>query len=894
MVWRFRKFFSNAQFSKNLDNYGCWSANISEEQVRKRDEVPSKEYQDLIANSEIIRSCNKLEGKNIGFFTEFPTKENEKITLKVGISFTDMDGAEKNFKKELQNKNFDQIKNEARNLWNKALSKISVEGGTEDQKTIFYTALYHTMIDPRDISDVDNILVTELTSMSDIPIDLTATLWAKADNDSYPINVLLTEEDVSVSRSTPNNYRSIITSHTSKVTMKAKVLGVDFETKTGKKDVELDMDFTLEPEQIIYLVTAIGGGGRTYSYNNVLLTTDPSEQTSSLLSQFSTTEDIQNSLASHQDWWKDYWTRSYIKFDATDPKLDTLMKYYYASQYVLACNIREGKVAPGLYGLWHVTDHSSWSSDYHLNYNFISTFYGVNSSNRPEQIRPAIDAILQYVAQGKRNASTPSELRRVRTDFVNEKISKGDISRQNGIPNAILYPVGIGPWGMTLDNNYLSEILNATFSAYPMLEYYNYTQDETFLPTVYDYLKLCVALYETWLEKENGKYILYAGYNEGSWAINPAVELSVLKNALTYLISFSEKLDLDADKRILWQNILSNLAPQPTAKYQGKKVYTLAEKEWKNNIWTTMSNPIPWDGNIIPMESVIPGEQLGYYSPKEELDVAKNTIDVFSNIGGWEQINNFPKIYSIASNTRYPAQSIIDNLAKTIDKQMRKNLLIEDGIHGVEKAGGIEGINNMLLLSDQNVIKVFPNWPAKYDAKFVNLREKGAFVISSEYDSESKEVQYIQIFSEAGKPVTIASPWTEGLKVTDEEGSEIPITKQTAPNWPDEITCTFKTQTGMSYNITKSNSFGTNIEMPQQSDIKIYPNSINPGEFVFVDAGSNIVNNVSVFSTDGRLVKTCIVNDPVSSIKIDDKSGMYFLTLYLSDGLKSTYKIIVK
>ena len=42
-----------------------------------------------------------------------------------------------------------------RQLWNDALSKISVSGGTEDEKHIFYTALYHTMIDPRVCSDVN-------------------------------------------------------------------------------------------------------------------------------------------------------------------------------------------------------------------------------------------------------------------------------------------------------------------------------------------------------------------------------------------------------------------------------------------------------------------------------------------------------------------------------------------------------------------------------------------------------------------------------------------------------------------------------------------------------------------------------------------------------------------
>ncbi len=144
-----------ARLSKNLDNYGFWSANIPDGQVRKLDEVQSKEYQQYIADSKIIRNETKLEGKHIGFFTEFSTKKNEEIVLKVGISFTDMAGAEKNFDKELRNKNFGQVCKEAKKMWNTALNKMEVEGGTHDQKIIFYTSLYHTMIDPRDLSDVD-------------------------------------------------------------------------------------------------------------------------------------------------------------------------------------------------------------------------------------------------------------------------------------------------------------------------------------------------------------------------------------------------------------------------------------------------------------------------------------------------------------------------------------------------------------------------------------------------------------------------------------------------------------------------------------------------------------------------------------------------------------------
>ena len=66
--------------------------------------------------------------------------------MKVGISFVDMEGAANNFEQEIASKNFGQVKQEATELWNKELNRVRISGGTDDEKTIFYTAMYHTMI----------------------------------------------------------------------------------------------------------------------------------------------------------------------------------------------------------------------------------------------------------------------------------------------------------------------------------------------------------------------------------------------------------------------------------------------------------------------------------------------------------------------------------------------------------------------------------------------------------------------------------------------------------------------------------------------------------------------------------------------------------------------------
>jgi predicted alpha-1,2-mannosidase len=144
-----------ARFSRPLENYGFWRADIPEDWRRKLQDVTAKPYQQRVSEAEIIRDVDELEGKHLGFFAEYPTAEKEVITFSAGISFVDLEGAEKNFNAELKGTSFDEIYQTTRKLWDKELAKITVEGGTEAEKTIFYTAMYHTMIDPRLFSDVD-------------------------------------------------------------------------------------------------------------------------------------------------------------------------------------------------------------------------------------------------------------------------------------------------------------------------------------------------------------------------------------------------------------------------------------------------------------------------------------------------------------------------------------------------------------------------------------------------------------------------------------------------------------------------------------------------------------------------------------------------------------------
>lgn len=708
----------------------------------------------------------------------------------------------------------------------------------------------------------DNLLVTAITSKGKEDVALTAQLWAKNDNPSLKWTAQSDKNRIAVTRSIPKSNTNDVRSFTTTAALSAQIVGADSVATSNNANGTADLVFTLPAGKTVYVVTAIGGGGQTYNYKNQLQGTSPMDEANALLDKATTISALQSMAENHAAWWKDYWMTATIQLDDRDERLQTIQKYYYAAQYQLGCTLRENVTAPGLYGIWHTTDNPNWRSDYHLNYNFISTFYGLATNNRTELLLPAIEAITAYVESGSSDADTIQKFASEKGNeavqaFVQSKIEDGSIDAEKGIEGGVLFPVGIGPWGMILDKSYHNQTLNASFSAYPLIQYYEYTQDEDFLRDVlYEYLKPVLAFLGAWVvENENGGYDIYAGYNEGSWALNSAVELACYKNCLRYAILASERFGVDADKRAVWEDLLAGLAEQPTAQYNGKTIYSLAEKEYKNGAWVEMTSPVPGDGNALTLESIIPGEVLGYYATNEELQILQNTVEAFIDRNAWGSGNNFPKLFATAINVRYDANVVVDNLAATINRQMQQNMTIDDTIHGIEKSGATEAVHNMLLLNDQGVTKVFPNWLADKSASFQNLREKGAFVISSAYDSERQEVSYVKITSEAGKEITIACPWVD-MVVTDDNGKVIETTIGTAPNHPEEITYTFATEQGMTYHLAKG-----------EESKKVDKSALQSA----VDKAENSGLNADIFTPD-TLADYQIAIDNAKAILLDDNA----------------------
>lgn len=95
-----------------------------------------------------------MSGDNIGAYLSFDSKSQEQIEVKVGISYVSIKNARQNLATEQPKFAFADTHAKAKSAWNGLLSRIEVQG-TDNNKTLFYTALYHSLIHPSIIQDVN-------------------------------------------------------------------------------------------------------------------------------------------------------------------------------------------------------------------------------------------------------------------------------------------------------------------------------------------------------------------------------------------------------------------------------------------------------------------------------------------------------------------------------------------------------------------------------------------------------------------------------------------------------------------------------------------------------------------------------------------------------------------
>ena len=542
------------------------------------------------------------------------------------------------------------------------------------------------------------------------------------------------------------------------------------------------------PTQIAIAMKVLGGGLRDFQLK-------PSERVQVAIS-FCTNHDNDNYFQTavakvknltlhsiktlrqdHETWWKEFWSQSMINIG------DTLIeKYYYGSQYLLACCSRNKNFPPGLWGnsLTEDASFTNWVGDYHLNYNHQSPWWGVFSSNQIKLADPYDTPILEYMP--------------------NAKIFAKEFLKCRGV----YYPVGIGPKGFcpamfpltaakmqfyyktpetNIENGYmfLGQKSNAIFASVNMLLRYYYTYDAEYAKKVYPFLREIADFWEDYLKFENGRYVSYndnvgeVGPWEGKdWKknygdINPVGSMGYLRIFFKGIIEISNDLKVDADRQAKWKNILENLSPIPTIEVAGS--IRIHGSEGGNGSGGRMIGASPGT-----MWSLL------YPLPAFDRNIDTTLIRILRNEANlwdekhWDHAHSggFEIIFSSAARLGMNPVFILEKLSSRLKNGSYPNLWVPSGGGGVETLNAVPAaINEMLLQSYEGIIRVFPNWVKEKDASYSTLRAIGAFLISSSL--KRGKVQYINVLSEKGRTCTIENPWGDVKVLLERDGRKSEI-----------------------------------------------------------------------------------------------------------------------
>jgi len=494
--------------------------------------------------------------------------------------------------------------------------------------------------------------------------------------------------------------------------------------------------------------------------------------------------DVDRQNAAHRSWWQSYWGRSYVEIP--DKAVE---KSWYGSLYLLACASRPGKTAPGLWGNW-ITGDMLWNGDFHTNYNYEAPFYAALSTNHIPQMAAYDRPVLDWQSAGQALAA------------------------QNGF-TGVLYPVGLSPKGTSADTNMYNQKSDAVNLASDMVMRFEHTRDLGYAKTVYPWLKQVALFWQNYLvwDAANNRYVITNDSpHEGLPypQTNSGLSIGLVNLLLHGLIDMSTALKQDPDTRATWQNIVSHLSGLSTMSLNGQTI--LRETE----VGVDFIN----DGNDIDAQAIYPGSMIGLDSDPALLQAARNTIGALTK--AWHGDNAPATFYAAAARVGYDPGTILANLHAEATNYSYNNMAVHHYGGGLENVNvTTSGLDEMLLQSYQNDIKVFPTWPANTNGKFGDLLAYGNFLISS--SKAANAVQYLRAVSQSGGNFSFTNPWPGGVEVYRNGHrtgtvSGTRITLSTARNDTLELApagtslSTIRRELSRPLQVGTSSSFGTGFE----------------------------------------------------------------------------------
>ncbi len=485
-----------------------------------------------------------------------------------------------------------------------------------------------------------------------------------------------------------------------------------------------------------------------------------------------------------ENGWRGFWSRSGVEF--ADQELERI---WYHNQYWLACCLKAGKVAPGLFGNWTSGKiGTAWHGDYHMNYNTQQIWWGVFSSNHVDQHLPYVELVENLLPLSEKYAREKFEM-------------PGAFFPHSAYPvpsRTIAYPVP--SWGY--------EICETPWTVQSLWWHYLHTLDQEFLRRAYTPLRAAARFLAAYLRKEaDGRYHVFPTVSPENYGFtvdyklnkNCIMDLALTGFAFDAAVEASKILGLDEAERARWIEIRSHLAPYPVA--QGPY----------GEVWLDVENaPLEWVYNIpVTLAPVFPGEQVGLDRGAEHLEIARRTARTIRLEGGNDVVFQplirarlgMLDLHWFKREVRYSQvpSGVAQDRVRQIDGRYRdstdSDFMMRMGVW-TENLALPAVLNECLMQSYAGVIRLFPNTRNLGRTRFQDLRAVGAMLVSASWDG--RQASGVSILSEKGAACRMVNPWPgAGVRVLlGRDGKEIEVKREGAR-------LEFATQAGERYKVEK-------------------------------------------------------------------------------------------
>ncbi len=476
--------------------------------------------------------------------------------------------------------------------------------------------------------------------------------------------------------------------------------------------------------KVVSLVTSFDiGGGDVLKHAIALAKNTIVEKEETLISQ-------------HERAWRKYWSRSGVQLEDK-----VLERWWYRILYFAGTICGPGAAPAGILPPL-ATDRTPWHADYHHNYNTWQAFWPLPAANHPELADPWISYNNDMIPRYKNLARATYSIDGLHvpiSSFLHEPDPANCKSRNKR-------QMSMNPWGLTVGL--------AGMTLQSMWQKYLCDQDVKYMEKkIYPFLREVATFYVSFMAKcgkdDQGRIVLgpsFSPEHPPMGIVNCPFDIAYVHYTFDALIEAAAELRVDHDLAERCRKYRELLGAYPTVMHEGEEIVA----DSRGGDYIKVHNI------TVPAAPVFPADRVTWFSPGSEKDLFRRTIRAthFRNA-------NAHVMFNIA-RARFSMPEAVTKAKEWFASRELPNGLFAWVGHGhgtfmPEMIGIVGLIDEYLLQSVGNKIRLFPCWPKDQDAQFARLRAQGGFIVSAEF--KHGRVASATVESVANKRLQILSPW---------------------------------------------------------------------------------------------------------------------------------------